>query len=83
MRTMNLDFPDEVFPTLRQTPQEFACELRLAAAAHWYGRGEISQEQAAMIAGLNRVQFLDALARRGIPVFVVDMDDLQEELDRG
>jgi predicted HTH domain antitoxin len=58
-------------------------ELRLAAAAHWYGRGEISQEEAAMIAGLDRAAFLDALAQRGIPVFVVDMDDLQEELDRG
>ena len=28
--------------------------MRLAAAIHWYGRGEISQERAAGIAGLDR-----------------------------
>jgi len=83
MSQITLTIPDEVFSALRRAPQEFARELRLAAAAHWYSRGEISQEKAAMIAGLNRAQFLGALAKRGIPVFVVDMDDLQEELDRG
>ena len=83
MTTMTLDLPDEVFSTLRRTPSEFAMEMRVAAAAYWYSRGEVSQEKAALIAGLDRGSFIDELARRGIDVFAVDLNDLQEELDRG
>lgn len=83
MKTMQLELSDEVFSALRRSPDEFLREMRLAAAAHWYSRSEISQEKAAMIAGLDRADFLDALAKLGIDVFAVDMDDLQEELDRG
>lgn len=83
MKTMNLELPDEVFSALRRSPEEFVGEMRLAAAMLWYSRGRISQEKAALIAGLDRAGFLDALARQGIDVFVVDMADLQEELNRG
>jgi predicted HTH domain antitoxin len=57
--------------------------LRLAAAIHWYQRGQISQEKAAQIAGLDRTDFLLALAREGVDAFVVDFDDLKRELERG
>ena len=83
MKTMNLELPDEVFSALRRSPEEFVGEMRLAAATLWYSRGEISQEKAALIAGMGRAEFLDALARQGVDVFVVDMNDLQEELERG
>jgi predicted HTH domain antitoxin len=55
----------------------------LAAAIHWYERGEISQEKAARVAGLNRADFLAALAREKAIAFVVDFDDLKRELERG
>ena len=42
----------------------------------------ISQEKAAEIADLNRAEFLRALARNEMDVFVVDFDDLQREVDR-
>lgn len=83
MPTMTLDMPTEVFSSLRRTPGEFVSEMRLIAAAHWYHRGDISQEKAALIAGINRADFINALAKRGMDVFVVDLVDLQEELDRG
>lgn len=55
----------------------------LAAAIHWYERDEISQEKAAQIAGLDRLDFLSALAREQANAFVVDIADLKRELDRG
>lgn len=79
--TMHLD--EEVFSTLRRAPDEFVREMRLAAAIHWYERGEISQEKAAQIASLDRTDFLLELARRGENAFVVDFDDLKKELQRG
>jgi predicted HTH domain antitoxin len=54
--------------------------MRLAAAVHWYGRGKISQEKAAHIAGLDRTDFLLTLSREGAEAFVVDFADLEKEL---
>jgi len=83
MTAITLQMPDDVFSALRRSPEEFGRELRLAAAVHWYSRGEISQEKAAEIAGLNRKEFLLALAREKVDVFLVDFDDLKRELELG
>lgn len=83
MTTVTLELPEEVFSALRRSPEEFGRELRLAAAIHWYQRGQISQEKAAQVAGLDRTDFLMALAREGVDAFVVDFNDLQREMERG
>ena len=82
MTTVTLEFPEEVFSALRRSPEEFAREMRVAAAIYWYSRGEVSQGKAAEIAGMQRVQFIDELARRGVDAFVVDRADLVKELGR-
>ena len=78
---MKLD--EDVLSALRRSPDEFANQMRLAAAIHWYRRGDISQEKAAQVAGLDRTDFLLALAREGEDAFVVDFADLDRELQRG
>ncbi len=83
MTSVTLQLPDDVFSALRRSPDEFVRELRLAAAIHWYEKGEISQEKAASVAGLDRTDFLLALARENADAFVVDFDDLKRELERG
>ena len=82
MTTLTLQLPETVFSARRRGPEEFLRDLRLAAAIHWYGRGEISQEKASQVAGLDRTDFLLALAREQVDAFVVDFDDLERELDR-
>lgn len=81
--TLTLEFPVEVFSALRRSPDELGREMRRAAAFYWYQRGQISQEIAAMVAGLDRTDFLMALAREGVDAFGVDFDGLQGELGRG
>jgi predicted HTH domain antitoxin len=83
MTSVTLELPEEIFSALRRSPTEFVQELRLAAAIYWYQRGEISQEKASNIAGLDRTDFLMALSREQVEAFIVDFDDLQRELDRG
>jgi predicted HTH domain antitoxin len=83
MMEITLQLDEDVLAALRQSPEEFARELRLAAAIHWYERGELSQEKAASVAGLDRTDFLRALAREGADAFVVDFTDLSKELERG
>jgi predicted HTH domain antitoxin len=79
---VQVDFPEEVFSALRRSPNEFVREMRLAAAIHWYERGRVSQEKAAQIAGLDRADFLAAVAREGVDVFSVDAADLRQEIER-
>jgi predicted HTH domain antitoxin len=83
MTPITLQMPDDVCAALRRSPEEFARGMRLAAAVHWYSRGEISQELGAQIAGLNRKEFLLALARERVDVLLVDFDDLKRELALG
>jgi predicted HTH domain antitoxin len=83
MPTVTLELPEDVFSALRRSPEEFARDLRLAAAIHWYERGEVSQEKAARIAGMDRSDFLAASARERANAFVVDFDDLKREVERG
>jgi predicted HTH domain antitoxin len=80
---LTLELPEGVFSALRRSPEVFGREMRLAAAIHWYQRSQISQEKAAEVAGLDRTDFLMALAREGVEAFVVDFDDLERELERG
>ena len=83
MPTVKMDFSEDVFSALRRSPEEFAREMRLAAAIYWYARGELSQEKAAQIAGMDRTDFLAALAQRRVDVFTVDVEELKREIDDG
>jgi len=79
---MTLDLPEDVFSALRQSPDEFLREMRLAAAIHWYAKGMLSQEKAAEVAGLDRTDFLLALAREKVDAFPVDLTQLATEIER-
>lgn len=83
MTHVNVELPETVYSLLHCSPEEIGDELRLAAAVQWYQQGRISQEQAAVIAGLDRTDFLLALARLGKDSFEVDLGDLDRELKRG
>ena len=83
MKTLTMELPEKVFAAMRFDPNRFANEMRLAAAAVRYEQGKISQELAAWVAGMNRTDFLLALAQMGKDLFQVDFDDLDRELARG
>ena len=83
MSGLRIDLPDEAFSALRFSRDEMAREMRRAAAIYWYSRGTISQERAAAIAGLDRTDFLLALAAEKVDAFAVDLEELRREVERG
>jgi predicted HTH domain antitoxin len=83
MSVITIELPDEVFASARCDPMRMAREMRVATAITWYEQGRISQEIAALMMGLDRVEFLLELARRGRDSFQVDFVDLDRELARG
>ncbi len=83
MLRINVKLPEKIHSVLHCSPNELSQEMQLAAAALWYQQGRISQEWAADIAGMDRTDFLLALAQMGKDSFKVDFDDLDRELARG
>jgi predicted HTH domain antitoxin len=81
MATVTVEIPDSAFSALRRSPEEFAQEMRIAAAIQWYHQTLISQGKAAEIAGLSRADFLDALFRAKLPASQVTIEELTEELE--
>jgi predicted HTH domain antitoxin len=81
-KTLTLELPDDAFSALRSSPEEFARELRLAAAIKWYEMERISQGKAAEIAGLSRSAFIDALSRYRVSPIQGSPSELEAEVEQ-
>ena len=75
MHRVAVELPTQAVEELDLPADELAREMRIAAAICWYGRSELSQEQAANVAGLDRAAFLRACERVGVNVFQPDMSE--------
>jgi predicted HTH domain antitoxin len=62
MTHIDVEIPEKIFSVLHCSPRELYKETQLAAAVHWYQQGRISQDWSANIAGMDRTDFLLALA---------------------
>lgn len=80
MPRVSIDIPDDLLLTLREQPEELVREVRLVAAVHFLREKRLSLGQAARLAGMNRLGFLDALAAWGIPAFDLSAEDAVTEI---
>lgn len=80
MPQISIDIPDDLLLALREQPGEFTQEVRLIAAIYYFREKRLSLGQAARLANMNRLDFLDALAARGIPAFDLSAEDATAEI---
>ena len=79
--TLTIEYPSRLPDDLNLSRSEFEREARLALAAKWYEMGRVSSQQAAQMAGLDRVRFLMSLQDLGVSFMNVDADELEQEFD--
>jgi len=82
MKTITIEDPDDTTLPFAGSDEEFARELRLAAAIFWYDRRLITQGKGAEIAGLSRAEFIDALGRANVSAIQTTVEELKAELER-
>jgi predicted HTH domain antitoxin len=80
---ITIELPRDAFSALRQDPESFVREMRLAAAVQWYALGRVSQAKAAELAGVSRVEFLEALVQFGVSPFQYSADEVIQEANGG
>lgn len=81
MVQLTFELPNTIFSALRQEPEAFLREMRLAAAVKWYETQQVSQAKAAEIAGISRAELLSALGRFGVTPFQTTAAELVEEAE--
>ena len=79
---IEMEFPESAFSALRLSPEQFAQEMRLAAALKWYEAGMISQSKAAELAGISREAFLLGAGRFKVSAVQATPAELAIELAR-
>lgn len=80
MSQITIDYPEALELAVQTTPEELQAQIRLMAALKMFELGKLSSGKAAELAGLSRVEFLEACGRYRVPVFNYAPEGLAAEL---
>lgn len=79
MHTIAIPLFERLMAASGRSADEIERELKLLLAVKLFEVGRVSLGQAAQIAGMGKIAFMDELGRLQIPL--IDYDDLDAELD--
>ena len=80
-KTINIQYPASLANSLRMSRDDFSVEIKTSALVKLYELGKISSGIAAKILEINRVDFLDLLAKYKVSIYdYSDIDSLQTEI---
>ena len=80
MRSLTIDYGDNVLLALGLTPEEFREEAKILIAVKLYEMGRLSTGAAAKLADVPKPLFLMKLAGYGVDAFELSDEDLERDL---
>lgn len=75
-----LDIPKDSLSITKESPDDFARSLRIAAAVKWYELGRISQSKTAELIGCTRIELFNHLRDYNVSPIQLIPDDLEREI---
>ena len=82
MSTVQIEIPEEVLISLKETPETISRELRILAAVKLFELGKLSSGRAAQLAGMSRVEFLILLGRYKVSPFSLTTKQLEGDVNK-
>ncbi|MBI4023710.1 MAG: UPF0175 family protein [Verrucomicrobia bacterium] len=82
VKEAEVHYPAGVETAAHMTKSEFERNLRLMAALKMFELGKLSSGKAAELAGMSRVQFLEACAQYGVSALNYPPEEFEQELTR-
>jgi hypothetical protein len=80
MKSLVVEYPEELPELLKMTEEQFAAEVRFLAAAKLFELGKLSSGKAAAMTGLGRVTFLHKLGEYGFHAVNLHDEQIDAEL---
>jgi predicted HTH domain antitoxin len=80
MRFLTIPYNNDLLIATGQSPETLEQEFRFMLAVKLFEVRRLSTGQAAELAGMNKLQFMDELGRLHIPVVNLADDQIQDEL---
>jgi predicted HTH domain antitoxin len=80
MQSIVMSLPDDLAASIEMTPEELASQVRLMAALKMFELGKISTGKAAELAGLSKLDFIEACARYHVSMFNYKPEEIEAEL---
>jgi predicted HTH domain antitoxin len=80
METISFQVSQDLLAALKIGSNQLGENMRLLAAIAYFQDKKLSLGKAAELAGINRIEFMDILAKKGIVIFDYDESELDTEL---
>ena len=82
MEELKIRYPSGFEHAVHMTKSELEHHIRLMAALKMFELGKVSSGKAAELAGMSRIEFLEACGRYKVSVFNYTPEEVEEELKR-
>ncbi|MEO1400192.1 MAG: UPF0175 family protein [Cyanobacteria bacterium J06635_1] len=80
MSMVQIEVPEEVLISLKQTPETLSRELSMLAAVKLFELGRLSSGRAAQLAQISRVEFLNLIGHYQVSPFPLSPEELEQDV---